>query len=77
MGAVPDRCRRIFGLRKVEGMPQRQIAALMGVTETMVENDVVKGQRLILQRLAEGETTESRNTATRKDDERARDRRGD
>ncbi len=77
IAALPDRCRRIFELRKIEGVPQRQIAALMGVTETIVENDVVKGQRLILKALAEGETTETRNTATRKSDERARDRRGD
>lgn len=77
IAALPDRCRRVFELRKIEGMPQREIASLLGVTETIVENDVVKGQRLILKAIAEGETTASRATGTPEKDERARDRRGD
>lgn len=77
IAALPDRCRRVFELRKIEGMPQREIAALLGVTETIVENDVVKGQRLILRALAEGETTTTRVAGTPEKDERARDRRGD
>jgi RNA polymerase sigma-70 factor (ECF subfamily) len=77
IAALPDRCRRVFELRKIEGMPQREIASLLGVTETIVENDVVKGQRLILKAIAEGETTTSRTTGTSERDERARDRRGD
>jgi RNA polymerase sigma factor (sigma-70 family) len=77
IAALPDRCRRVFELRKIEGMPQREIASLLGVTETIVENDVVKGQRLILKAIAEGETTTHRATGTSERDERARDRRGD
>src|SRR3546814_6660918 len=42
---LPDRCRRIFELRKVEGLPQREVAARLGVTEHVVENDVTKGDR--------------------------------
>lgn len=52
---LPDRCRRIFELRKIEGMPQREIAERLGVTEHIVENDVTKGLKLILQAMAEGE----------------------
>jgi RNA polymerase sigma factor (sigma-70 family) len=77
IAGLPDRCRRVFELRKIEGMPQREIARLLGVSETIVENDVVKGQRLILRAIAEGETTTSRVTGTPEKDERARDRRGD
>jgi RNA polymerase sigma factor (sigma-70 family) len=77
IAVLPDRCRRIFELRKIEGMPQRDIARLLGVTETIVENDVVKGQRLILKAIAEGETTTSPVAGAPESDERARDSRRD
>jgi len=77
IAGLPDRCRRVFELRKIEGLPQREIATLLGVTETIVENDVVKGQRLILKALAEGETSSGRVARTAESDERARDGRGD
>lgn len=52
---LPDRCRRIFEMRKIEGLSQREIAQRMGVTETIVENDVVRGLKLIVQAIGEGE----------------------
>jgi RNA polymerase sigma factor (sigma-70 family) len=51
---LPERCRRIFELRKIHGVPQREIAQMLGVTESTVENDGVKGMRLIMQALREG-----------------------
>ena len=36
---LPERCRRIFEMRKIEGLSQREIALKMGVSETIVEND--------------------------------------
>lgn len=48
ISALPDRCRRVFEMRKIEGLPQREIADRLGVTESMVENDGAKGVRLIL-----------------------------
>lgn len=48
---LPERCRRIFELRKIHGVPQREIARMLGVTESTVENDGVKGMRLIMQAL--------------------------
>lgn len=56
IAALPDRCRRIFEMRKIEGLPQREIARRMGVTENVVENESVRGLRAILAALAEGET---------------------
>lgn len=50
---LPERCRRIFELRKIHGVPQRDIARMLGVTESTVENDGVKGMRLIMQALRE------------------------
>lgn len=77
IAALPDRCRRIFELRKIEGLPQKEIARILGVTETIVENDVVKGQRLILNALAAGEADTQRTMPRSENHERARDSRGD
>ncbi len=74
IAGLPDRCRRIFELRKIEGVPQRDIARLLGVSESTVENDAVKGMRLILKALrAEGEALEDRKVV----DERPRTRKRD
>ena len=77
IAALPERCRRVFELRKIEGLPQREIAHVLGVSETIVENDVVKGLRLILKAQAEGQEAPGRTTRTVEKNERARDSRGD
>jgi RNA polymerase sigma-70 factor (ECF subfamily) len=48
LATLPERCRQIFEMRKIEGISQREIAERLGVTESMVENDGAKGVRLIL-----------------------------
>jgi RNA polymerase sigma factor (sigma-70 family) len=48
VASLPERCRQIFEMRKIEGLPQREIASRMGITESMVENEGAKGIRLIL-----------------------------
>lgn len=69
---LPDRCRRIFELRKVEGLPQREVAERLGVTEHVVENDVGKGLKLILQAIAAGEQSAETKMTRTEQDERAR-----
>jgi RNA polymerase sigma-70 factor (ECF subfamily) len=55
IAALPERCRRVFELRKIEGVSQREIAARLGISESAVENEGVRGMRLIMQALrAEG-----------------------
>ncbi len=75
--ALPERCRRIFELRKVHGLPQREVARMMEVPETTVENDVVKGLRLILRAMAEGDAAAEAALDEVGKDERTRDRRHD
>ena len=58
IAVLPERCRRIFEMRKIEGLPQREIARRMGVTENVVENESVRGLRMILAALAETETAD-------------------
>lgn len=52
---LPERCRRIFRMRKVDGLSQREVAMRLGIAEHTVENDVAKGLSLILKAIADGE----------------------
>lgn len=52
IAALPERCRQIFVWKRIEGLSQKEIAGRLGVSETVVENDVMKGLRLILTGLA-------------------------
>ena len=55
--ALPERCRLVFLMRKVDGLPQREIAARLRISENIVEKEAARGLRLILQGLArEGES---------------------
>jgi RNA polymerase sigma-70 factor (ECF subfamily) len=44
---LPGRCREVMWLRKVEELPQKEVARRMGVAEKTVEKQVAKGARLI------------------------------
>jgi RNA polymerase sigma factor (sigma-70 family) len=66
IGTLPGRCRRIFKMRKIEGLSQKEIATRLGITEAIVENDVVKGMRLISLALRREAAVEvARQTLTR------------
>ena len=55
ISALPDRCRSVFQMRKIEGLSQREVASRLGVAEHTVENDVAKGLTMILRAIADGE----------------------
>lgn len=59
IAALPGRCREVLALRKIDGMSQKDIATRLGITETMVENDVVKGMRIISTALKSGNGSEN------------------
>jgi RNA polymerase sigma factor (sigma-70 family) len=50
--ALPDRCREIFELRRIQGVPQREIAERLGIPEHTVEAQAIRGLKLILKGLA-------------------------
>ncbi len=52
IAALPARCRKIFELRKIQGLPQKEIARIMGLSETIIENEAAKGLRLITRAIA-------------------------
>lgn len=45
VAALPDRCREIVVLRKLQGLPQREVAARLGISERTVEVQVARGVR--------------------------------
>jgi RNA polymerase sigma-70 factor (ECF subfamily) len=53
--ALPGRCREIFELRRIEGVPQREIAQRLGIPEHTVEAQSRRGLKLILKALAESD----------------------
>lgn len=55
MDQLPERCRKIFRLRKIDGLSQREVATQLGLAEHIVENDVAKGLNLILKAIADDE----------------------
>ena len=50
---LPDRCRRIFIMRKIDGLSQRETAQRLAVTENVVEKQLAAGLRAISGALAE------------------------
>lgn len=44
---LPDRCREVVWLRRVEELSQKEVAARMGISEKTVEKQIAKGIRLI------------------------------
>ncbi len=47
--SLPERCREVFILRKMHHLPQREIAARLGITENTVEAQVASGLRRCVQ----------------------------
>lgn len=73
IAGLPDRCRRVFELRKLHGVSQREIARMLGVSESVVENDGVKGLRMIIEALRQADAPAVQ--IRKEQDERPRNRR--
>jgi RNA polymerase sigma factor (sigma-70 family) len=50
---LSETCRRVIELRRIEGLSQRETAERLGVSENVVENNVVRGIRRVLAVMAE------------------------
>ncbi|MDT8760942.1 RNA polymerase sigma factor [Sphingomonas psychrotolerans] len=55
LATLSERARRIFLMRKVEGLSQKEIAQAMGVSEAVVENEASRSLRTVLKLLTEAE----------------------
>lgn len=63
LSTLPERARRIFLMRKVEGLTQKEIAKALGVSEAVVENDASRSLRAILKLITEPEPEQSISSA--------------
>ena len=54
LAALPERCRQVFILRKVQGLTQREVAKRIGVSEGTVEKHVHKGLVALMTALGRG-----------------------
>lgn len=43
VGSLPARCREVVMLHKIQGLPQREVATRLGLSEKTVENQVALG----------------------------------
>jgi RNA polymerase sigma-70 factor (ECF subfamily) len=43
--SLPARCREIFILRKLQGVPQKEIAARLGISENTVQVQIARGAK--------------------------------
>ncbi|HJR74488.1 MAG TPA: sigma-70 family RNA polymerase sigma factor [Luteimonas sp.] len=67
---LPDRCREVVWLRRVEELPQKEVAARLGITEKTVEKHVAKGVRLIAEYFYGGGQAQDERTRQAKEAER-------
>ncbi|KTT71768.1 RNA polymerase sigma factor [Sphingomonas sanguinis] len=79
--AMPEAVRRAFWLRRVEGLPQREVAARLGLPESTVEKQISRGIKMLASRFSRGGSAVSRAstsdipaTESRPTDDLARDR---
>jgi len=45
--ALPPKCREVVWMRRVEDVPQKEVASRLGISEKTVEKHVLKGVRLL------------------------------
>jgi len=57
---LPDRCREVVWLRRVEELSQREVAQRMGITEKTVEKHIAKGMRLLADQFLGGDDAQPR-----------------
>jgi RNA polymerase sigma factor (sigma-70 family) len=50
---LPDRCREVFTMRKVHQLSQKDTAERLGISENIVEKEVARGMKLLMQAVAE------------------------
>lgn len=68
--ALPDQCRRVFELRKLQGLSQRDVAGALGISERTVEKHLAKAlARIMESRRHERKAEPNRYIASTKSDE--------
>lgn len=69
---LPRKCREAVWLRRVDDMPQKEVAVRLGISQKTVEKHVMKGMKLLaaaLFRTESGQSEESARSAAQKETE--------
>ena len=63
---LPPKCREAVWMRRVDDLPQKEVAILLGISEKTVEKHVMKGMKLLALAFSESEPAEgSQGTSDR------------
>ncbi|MFT4180137.1 MAG: sigma-70 family RNA polymerase sigma factor [Thermomonas sp.] len=65
---LPDRCREVVWLRRVENLPQKDVAVRLGISEKTVEKHIAKGMRLLADALYGGDGDDRAQPARQHED---------
>jgi RNA polymerase sigma factor (sigma-70 family) len=49
---LPDRCKSVFRARRIHGMSQQETAESLGLSDSVVEHEMMKGMRLMSEMIA-------------------------
>jgi RNA polymerase sigma-70 factor (ECF subfamily) len=52
MANLPDRCKDVFRARRIEGLSQQETAANLNISEGIVEQETIRGMKLIQKMIA-------------------------
>lgn len=67
--SLPPRCRTTVWMRRVESLPQKEVAARLGVTQKMVEKHLAAGMKRLADALWGNEAADSRTGTETEDTE--------
>ena len=56
---LPDRCREVVWLRRVEELSQKEVAVRLGISEKTVEKHIAKGMRLLAGHMYGGDAVDA------------------
>jgi len=56
---LPFKCRQVFVLRRIHGVPQREIGRMLGLTQAAVEKQAARGLKLIMNGLENDDPVEN------------------
>ncbi len=75
VGQLPDRCKSVFRARRIHGLSQQETVDTLGLTDSVVEHEMMKGMRLMSELIArqgmDREASEARFTTRKRTDQRS------
>jgi RNA polymerase sigma factor (sigma-70 family) len=64
LSELSETCRRAIELRRIDGLSQKEVARQLGVSESVIENHIVRGLKKLLSSIADEDVAESQPEKT-------------